>query len=215
MIVMTQRQVLAACSPARSRCSTLPWSKDTSPSRWHPAQPRPRAFARNGKARVFDPGTAEGWKAMVALAAKPFLAAPFTQPIRVVIEFLFPRPKGHSLPATSKRPAPVLRADAPVYHVAKPDADNAAKAVLDALTTVGLWTDDAIVAELVVTKRYADQRGEGAAITIKPLTRAHEIPGAMVIEPGREHHASWFRLFRHPDADLIDAAPPETNNLKD
>ena len=33
-------------------------------------QPRPRAFSRNGHARVFDPGTAEGWKSAVAVAAQ-------------------------------------------------------------------------------------------------------------------------------------------------
>src|SRR3970282_677790 len=47
MIVMTQRQVLAACSPARSRCSTLPRSKDTSPSRGHNC---PERFKRDSLA---------------------------------------------------------------------------------------------------------------------------------------------------------------------
>jgi len=34
------------------------------------AQPRIRAFAINGHARVYDPGTAEGWKSLIAVAAR-------------------------------------------------------------------------------------------------------------------------------------------------
>ena len=36
-------------------------------------QPRPRAFAFKGKARVFDPGTAEEWESRIAEAARPHL----------------------------------------------------------------------------------------------------------------------------------------------
>lgn len=35
------------------------------------------------------------------------------------------------------------------------------------------------------------------------------VPAASLakIAPGREHHAGWFQLLSHPDADLIAAAP--------
>ena len=32
------------------------------------AQPRAKAFARNGRAGIYDPGTAEGWKGAIAAA---------------------------------------------------------------------------------------------------------------------------------------------------
>lgn len=129
-------------------------------------QPRPRAFSRGGHARVFDPGTAEGWKACIAVAAREHVGSlVFAGPLRVEIRFYFPRPKSHS---TKKG----LRPDAPVFHVAKPDADNAAKAVLDALTQIGVWDDDALVAELVVKKKYGTK--PGAFIVIDELPGGEE-----------------------------------------
>lgn len=36
------------------------------------------------------------------------------------------------------------------------------------------------------------------------MVRAEEYA---VIKDGREHHSSWFKVIRHPDADLIAASP--------
>lgn len=117
-------------------------------------QPRPRAFARRmGSkvvARVYDAGTAEGWKGSVALAAREVLGGrAFDGPLVVELVFHFRRPKGHLTSRGFLKPA------APLHHTAKPDADNAAKAVLDALTQLGAWSDDAQVADLRVRKLYA------------------------------------------------------------
>lgn len=35
-----------------------------------------------------------------------------------------------------------------------------------------------------------------------------------VIQPGREHHASWFQLVNHPDMNLIEAAPDLLASLR-
>jgi len=114
-------------------------------------QPRPKAFARGGIASVYDPGTAEGWKGQVALAAKPFLKSlPADHaPLALRLEFYMPRPKAHSGKAG-------LKPTAPKYHTGTPDADNLAKAVMDALTQLGIWKDDAFVADLRVRKFYAN-----------------------------------------------------------
>lgn len=135
-------------------------------------QPRPRAFARkmgNGKfcARVFDSGTAEAWKgAIAAEAAKHRPAAPISGPVRLRICFYIARPKGHY---TASKPERGLRATAPHYHTGKPDADNLAKAVMDALTQCGwFWIDDAQVAVLTAAKLYADS-GTGAQIEIREV----------------------------------------------
>lgn len=100
-------------------------------------QPRPRAFSRGGSARVYDPGTAEGWKGSVAIGSQPFKPpAPLSGPIRVDLEFYFARPK-----RLCRRNDPQGR----IPHAGKPDLDNLAKAVLDALTQLGWWQDDAQV----------------------------------------------------------------------
>jgi len=113
-------------------------------------QPRPRAFARAGKARVYDPGTAEGWKGQVALAAQLHRPAdPIETPAAVYLRFSFRRPRGHY----GKRG---LRPGAPPAHMSKPDVDNLAKAVLDALVEIGFLRDDRLVWLLFVTKGYTE-----------------------------------------------------------
>lgn len=114
-------------------------------------QPRPRAFVRGGKARVYDPGTAEGWKGAVALAAREHLlaAAPIDTATAVWLHFVLPRPRTHF----GKHG---LKPSSPRFHVSKPDADNLAKAVVDTLVAIGFLRDDAFVWSLRVSKRYAD-----------------------------------------------------------
>lgn len=113
-------------------------------------QPRPRAMSFKGKARVFNPSSAEGFKAGIAVVVKPFIPAePWEGPVSITIVCQFSRPKSHS---TKKG----IRPNAPVYHTSKPDADNVAKAIADALTTVGLWKDDAQISAMTISKRYGN-----------------------------------------------------------
>lgn len=126
-------------------------------------QPRPRAFIRGKRAAVYDPGTAEGWKGQIAIAWREtgLDGAAEAQAYHVALVFRFPRPKHHFTGKGSLKPA------SPVWHTAKPDADNAAKAVLDALTALSVWRDDAQVACLTIDKRYGDK--PGCQITIQAL----------------------------------------------
>lgn len=127
-------------------------------------QPRPRAFSRGGSARVYDPGTAEGWKSCIVLAGKSERPRqPLTTPLYVFLDFLMPRPKGHY--RTGKN-AGKIKDGSPYHHTGKPDADNLAKAVLDAMTQDGWWTDDALVVRLGVSKRYTDP-GERSGVWIQ------------------------------------------------
>ena len=126
-------------------------------------QPRPRAFSRGGVARVYDPGTAEGWKSEVAIAARPHIpAVPLTGALTLVLVFWIARPKSHF--RTGKH-ATQLREDAPSRHTSKPDADNMAKALMDAMTTLGFWQDDAQIARLEVSKFYVS-RVPGVDVTV-------------------------------------------------
>jgi len=131
-------------------------------------QPRPRAFSRGGKARVYDPGTAEGWKAQVALAAREagLDGAMLDGPVSVRVDFFMPRPKR-------------LKEGAPLDHTGKPDLDNLAKAVLDCLTQIGAWGDDAQVTELAMTKRYAAAGARSGAGVVVRLSGAGRLAAAM------------------------------------
>lgn len=125
-------------------------------------QPRPRAFARNGIVRMYDPATAEGWKAAIADEWRRSASAheKTTQPVCLTLAFYMPRPKSHF---TTKG---LLKPSAPKYFAKKPDADNLAKAVMDALTQLGVWQDDDQVVILKVSKQYADGGRTGCEIQL-------------------------------------------------
>lgn len=130
------------------------------------AQPRPRAFARKFgdkfQARVYDAGTAENWKGCIALAARQHMPlAPLDVPLRLDVDFYFPRPK---CLMRKKDPEGVMR------HVQKPDRDNLDKAVADSLTAIGFWRDDCLICEGEIRKFFVTKTGTpGAQITITPL----------------------------------------------
>lgn len=154
------------------------------------AQPRARSFVLRGKGgkpimshsgqpiiRVHEAGTAEHWKSQIALAAKEFVPMPPLQgPLRMDIEFRFPRPKGHF------RSNGELKPSAPAWHTKKPDRDNCEKAVTDALKTLGMFCDDCQICAGEVSKKYSDawgvgQPGEpGARITITPMEQPKPEP---------------------------------------
>ena len=130
-------------------------------------QPRPRAFARKvGKtftARVYDAGTAEGWKSLIAVAAKEVLPTePITGPVELSVNFYLPRPKSHY---NSKGILKHQHED--VRHAQKPDADNLVKAVKDCLSTLRMWKDDALVWREDVSKTWVFAGSEGATIKVE------------------------------------------------
>lgn len=114
-------------------------------------------------ARIYDAGTAEGWKGCVALAAKAVIPpSPIMAPMFVEMTFWLPRPKGHLNSKGGLKPS------SPLLPVNKMDCDNMAKAVLDCLTQIGLWHDDGQVTRLHVSKHYADSmKAPGVEVTIE------------------------------------------------
>lgn len=80
----------------------------------------------------------------------------FDGPVHVQLEFVMPRPK--SMPKTRATPP----------HTKKPDADKLARAILDAVTSAGVWVDDSHVVDLHATKRTAELTEQhGCHITIR------------------------------------------------
>jgi len=128
------------------------------------AQPRVKAYRRGNFVGVFDPGSANEWKARVAIAARDYAPPQQLQgPLMLEMKFLMPRPKAHY------RSNGELRDDPPSHHISKPDLDNLAKAVMDAISDLGtIWRDDSQVAEVRMSKVYTGCGG-GCTIVIKPL----------------------------------------------
>lgn len=77
-------------------------------------------------------------------------------PVQCQLNFTLPRPKSHF---GTGRNADRLKPNVPDWHGKKPDADNLAKAVMDAMSAAGVWQDDAQVSDLRVTKQYGPRTG--------------------------------------------------------
>jgi Holliday junction resolvase RusA-like endonuclease len=120
-------------------------------------------FGRESSAKV------KPWREAVKWAAwevYPADSPQMTGPVEVVVTFTLPRPKSHYY--TGKR-AGELRPDAPAYCEKRPDLDKLTRSTLDALTSAGVYADDAQVVHLDVWKMYADPSPVGAVITVRPL----------------------------------------------
>lgn len=120
-------------------------------------QPRPRVSTRGGFARAYVPAThpVHGYRDAIATAARAAGAGVHGEPVSVVIDFVWERPKSHMRKSGVKPDAPVLP---------RPDLDNTTKAVLDSLNGVA-WEDDSQVQRLVVEKSYGPEARTTVRIT--------------------------------------------------
>lgn len=162
-------------------------------------QPRPRGmvFWEGGKprARVYSPDdmrtdkqkergeiSVGEWKERVAREGKRAFGtkAPLDCELQVKLSFHLPRPEAHF--RTTVKEGRVLRLNAPVWHTVRPDTDNLAKAVLDALTGIA-WTDDNRIAQLYIEKRYAAEPGVRVVIL---AADEQFIEPELLMEAGRE-----------------------------
>jgi len=111
-------------------------------------QPRPRVSTRGGFARAYVPAKhpVHAYRQSLAAAARGAGLTETGEPLNVVIDAVFVRPKSHMRKAG-------IRPDAP--RLPRPDVDNIGKAVLDALQDV--IGDDTNVSRLVVEKSYGTE----------------------------------------------------------
>ena len=110
------------------------------------AKGRPR-FARVGKGvRTFTPAKTVRFEERVMLAAQAAGVTMLTGPVEVSISAIF----GMVGPPRKRKPREAQ------WKATRPDVENVAKAVLDALNGIA-YRDDAQVVSLFVTKRFAAQ----------------------------------------------------------
>lgn len=114
------------------------------------AQGRPRAFKLpSGQLRAFDPAKSRTWKAdarvffLGAMKGKP----PLQGAVSCLVVAVFTCPKSDFRKRDPQQERP---------HTKRPDAENVAKAVLDAATGI-VWLDDSQVCDLTIEKRIAAQ----------------------------------------------------------
>lgn len=111
-------------------------------------QPRPRVSTAGGFARAYVPKQhpVHAYREAIAAAARGAGLTTTGEVLNVVIDAVFERPKSHLRKSGVKLDAPKLP---------RPDVDNLAKAVLDALQDV--IGDDSLVGRLVVEKSYGTE----------------------------------------------------------
>lgn len=109
-----------------------------------PVTPIGKARARVTRFGVFTPKGTRHFEADIRAHLRLAQAPKLDGALVVDMLCVFPRPKGK---------AGQLRQ----FHMVRPDADNCAKAVLDAANGL-LWADDAQVMSLRVTKAYGEPK---------------------------------------------------------
>jgi Holliday junction resolvase RusA-like endonuclease len=110
-------------------------------------QPRVRVSTRGGFARAYVPSKhpVHAYRADVLRAAIDAGLLPLSQPIEVLVDAVFVRPKSHLTKRGVKASAPALP---------RADVDNVAKSVLDSLKKL---FDDTNVRRLIVEKSWGDE----------------------------------------------------------
>lgn len=130
-------------------------------------EPIGKGRPRTGKGgRVYTPAKTRQWESAAssafAMQAKIYgLSEPYDCPLRVRIRAVKSRPK-----ALRRKKDPDGLLLAPV----KPDADNIAKAVLDAAQKARVMVDDALIVSLTIETLYCERDGEPRVeLIIEPL----------------------------------------------
>jgi Holliday junction resolvase RusA-like endonuclease len=102
---------------------------------------------------VYNPSSADAWKNEIKMAFHSCRQPTIIGPARLKVLFCMPVPNGKNIEEGSP-------------HTSKPDTDNLFKAVMDAMTAVGVWKDDALVSDVTAGKFYA-RGATGAQIIVE------------------------------------------------
>jgi Holliday junction resolvase RusA-like endonuclease len=122
---------------------------------------RPRLTRIGGKPVIYDASKKEkrDWLNLARIFSPD---KPFDGPLRINLEFYFPRPKNHY--RTGKY-SEIMKPTAPHIHTNMPDIDNLSKFILDAMNEV-FYEDDRQVVELNSHKEYLNDKKNTTGYTI-------------------------------------------------
>lgn len=142
-------------------------------------EPVPKARPRMGKGgNVFTPRTTTAAEKKIRAAwVAEYGAEPEDGPVQIFLTFRYPPLT--SWPKWKKEAAEKTR----ISKATKPDIDNLAKTVMDALNGIA-YTDDSRVAWLSAKKCYTTEP-QGTLIEIVPVKPMKPRTGADIIEEGR------------------------------
>lgn len=146
---------------------------DLSGGLWVPGVPRPQGSKTHlGGGRMRESSRhVKPWRGRVVLEVRragwQLRRIPAGIPVAVDLTFVMPRPQAHYRRGKSCH---LLRDGAPHWHTSHTgDLDKLVRAVLDALTIAGAYTDDSQVAQLAATSVY--DRDPGVHIRLTTLTQ--------------------------------------------
>lgn len=126
------------------------------PKKTHQQTVRVGRNPTTGKAMLYTTkGLGATWVSLLSPAAPP---SPLEGPIALDVQITWP---------FNKSDGKKLRAAGRCPHWRRPDLDDMAKAILDAMTTTRWWSDDGQVAELLLRKYKGDK--PGLAITARRM----------------------------------------------
>lgn len=113
---------------------------------------RPRATADGACVRMYTPRKTQEFEEELAMLYGLFHGKKHSGPLNVCIELHFAPSKSE----TKKVMQEML--DGTRLHTKKPDADNCAKSILDALNGLA-YDDDSQIVKMTVSKEYAKENG--------------------------------------------------------
>lgn len=122
---------------------------------------RPRAYVRGKHASVYtaDEHAAAEARIVATVAGRWSGQPPLDEPVELWIVAWHTPPKARRRKRDANSPA--------LPYTGKPDADNLAKLVMDAMTRAGVWVDDTRVHRLVVERWYLPLDGRSCPVGVE------------------------------------------------
>jgi Holliday junction resolvase RusA-like endonuclease len=171
-------------------------------------QPRPATQVRRSKAgkafaHIYTPSRIEPWRKAIRLFATAKVpAAPLRCPVKVEIAIALEREKQMAGPGW---PADLMHAD----NLGSGDVDNFAKPILDVMTEMGFWVDDAQVVSLSVRKFYVEPGADpGAHVSVGLLNQADDFSAAACLEQLRRGKGKKSKKSGASQLELIGPREP-------